>query len=169
VGPPADGYEPPDPVAELPGDSADGGAHWLAEAGELFRLPDVERWFVEVDLVKERAQGWYDLLSRARLKKDDPELLAETEQFLRTAVEEVISKEESRLYQERLVELARICAWRHDAPNARRAAAAAAGIEGGMAPAENPFFKTLVRRTLLVAAATLRDGESPSRGRRRLR
>jgi hypothetical protein len=169
VGPPAAGYEPPDPVANLFEGSPDEAARWLAEAGELFRVPDVERWFVEVDLVKKRAQGWYDLLSRARLKQEDPELKAETAEFLRAAVEEVISAEEACLYRERLVELARICSWRHDEANARRAAAAAAAIDGAAAPSENPFFQALVRRTLLVAAATLRDGDSPARARKRLR
>lgn len=171
VGPPPEGYRPPDPAEALRSVGEEERSGLLTHSQDLFEVPDARRWFLEAADLKEWSHRWLELQTRFRLRGETEALKQEILTLIQGAADSVIDEEQQRLYRERLVDLSRVLEWRQPAPGtaqaARHAAAAAAAIDEGMPPRDHAFFIALVQRSLTVAESMIRSGEDPERSRYR--
>ena len=169
LGPPPEGYQPPDPVETVRAAGSEQEAQWLEASGDLFKLPDVQRWFVEAADCVPWVRRWSDLQSRLRRRATDSAELptAEVDELMRAAANELIDDKQRRYYLGRLLHLSRVCQWREQPAQAGLAAAVAGALESGAAPGDLPFFLTLVRRSVTAAEAMLIRGEDLERLRYR--
>jgi len=163
VGPPPEGYTPPDPLEAARAADADQRAAALAESAALFRVAGVLRWSLEPTDCVSSARRWMDLQHRIRLRGSEASHADELRALLRDAVEELIDAPTAELYRRRLVDLSRVAEWDRQETAARQAAATAIALEEGAAPADLPFFTGLVERSLLATAEILRRGEDPEK------
>lgn len=151
VGPDPEGYEPPAPWGALPALDSEEGAELVQEVGCLIHHTEARRWSLEVaDLA-----DWGPRLAALTAENAEATLPALVDEALPLLLPESLAA----LYGGRLLDLARVCAWRGDQPHARLAAASAAALAAGRPPAEVPFCRRLVESTLLLADALLRRGD----------
>jgi hypothetical protein len=169
LGPPPEGYQPPDPVETMRAAGSEQVAQWLEAGADLFKLPDVQRWFVEAADCVPWVRRWSDLQSRLRRRAPDAAELPteEVDELMRSAAAELIDDKQQRYYVGRLLHLSRVCEWRGQPGPARLAAAVAGALQTGAAPGDLPFFVALVRRSVAAAEAMLIRGEDLERTRYR--
>jgi hypothetical protein len=155
VGAAPEGYEPPCPWS--------GGAKerkaLVERSGDLFTVPDAQRWFLEAADCTEFARKLSDLRVRSRLRRSDDDLKAEFEELTTEATAALITPELRNLYRERVMDLARALAWRGEDEQAHLAAAVALDLDAKRPCAEIPFFRKMVDRSLQAAEALLLRGE----------
>lgn len=167
VGPPPAGYQAPDPLESLSGLSDAERRDLLKSSPELFTLPEVKRWFLEAGDCARWAMPWNDLQHRLRLRGASESLQGEVRALVSEAANTLMDETQQRLYQGRLLDLARIYEWRRQMAPARQAAAAAWALGGAVPAAENPFCVALAERSLIAAALMLQRGEDLERLRYR--
>lgn len=167
VGPPPDGYVPPDPVEPLRSASAEQVAEWIRDSQDLFEERDMRSWFLEVADCMAWARRWLDLQQRVRFRGTSEALEREAIELVQNATNDLISPTLREQYRHRLEDLSRYYEWRGQPVLARRAAGAVLAIDRGEPPAEVPFFIALVQRTLSVGEVMIQTGENPARSRYR--
>jgi hypothetical protein len=169
IGAPPDDYQPPDPTAPVREASAEERQRWVISGAELFQLGDVERWFLEMADCPEFARRWIDLQSKVRLRGPEDRAAEGLKSLILEATDALLDENQKVLYVGRLLDLARVLAWRKSGAQweagARRAAAAALVLQEGEAPSSIPFCVELVQRTLRATGELLRRGEDLERYR----
>jgi hypothetical protein len=159
VGLPSNGYLPEDSTAALRDAPEAAFREHLEAAVQLFRTPDAEGWFLELEECAVWIRRWMDMQNRLRLRGETSEFKEEQRGFVAEAAAALLTDDAVERYRARLLELARVLCFRREEAHARAAAAVALAIERGVPLSENPFFITLVQRTLQAGEALVRVGE----------
>jgi hypothetical protein len=167
VGPPPETFEPPDPTAPVRAADEEARAAWLAGGPALFQRREVRTWFLEAADCVSWSRRWSAVHRRLELRGKDEKLEQELKTVLQGAGEELVQGPLVHRYRDRLLDLSRCYAWRHEDLASRQAAAAAAALDQGTPPAEIPFFLELVQRSMLATEALLARGEDLERARYR--
>lgn len=161
LGPPPEGYVPPDPAGAIQEASPGELAALLERSAELAARRDLSRWFAEPEDTLPWGRRWTDLQARLRNRRGDAYLAQEEQHLYEAAARDLYRDEMYRRYRERLVEFARVCEWRHDPEAARLAAAVVRHIDEGRPPEEQPLFLALSRQSVSMVGMLLAGGIDP--------
>jgi hypothetical protein len=167
VGSPSAGYAPPDPTRSVRAADEEERLQWLKAGGEIFETKEAESWFVEPADCVPWARKWGDLESRLRLRGASESRERERSELLVEASAALLDEVQLRLYRGRLLDLGRVCEWRHNVRMARIAAAAAVDLDEQGVSRPCPFLTALLHRSLSVTQEMLRRGEDLERARYR--
>lgn len=167
VGPPPEGYQPPDPTGPVRAAPAAEREQWLADSKLIFEALDARTWFLEAADCVPWGKQWTELQDRLRFRGSSEGIQAERNALLEEVLAALVPADHALRYRERLVDLARVAEWRDSTPGgqltSRRACAAAVAQEEGRPLLEIPFFAALAERSLFVVEYFIRRGEDPVR------
>ncbi len=166
IGPPPAGYVPPDPVQELGLTDPVVLEEALAAGLSLFERPDLAGWFLEAADCVPWMREYHTLTSRMGGDSQAATISRHSE-IATEAAAVLIGHADCPLIQARMEEMARILIWEREPEAGRRCAAIGAALASGRTPADIPFLRHMVARTLLVCYQMLLQGEDPDRTRYR--
>ncbi len=160
VGPPPDGYTPPDPLPAVAALEPDAREELTAAAADLLGVPGLQGWAVEPADVRVVWDDW-TALDEQESSLSDEEFEAREDEILGRAAAAAVTPELREAFRDRLVDVARKQEWLGD-PDARDVAAAIALQIAGDTPVEQiPFFRELARRGLEMLEEMLENDEDP--------
>jgi hypothetical protein len=160
VGPPPEGYEPPDPLeAARAVPEADRAAR-LEAAERVFDTDVFENWAVE----PADTRPWLEEWEAVPEDEEGPEADAadaQAEAILARAADAVMTAEIQAQYRERLLDTARKLEWLKRPSDALDVALLLQEMEAAASPGQARFYREMVAHSLLMLQEILEDGDDP--------
>jgi hypothetical protein len=152
IGPPPEGYEPPDPGLE--GRNFETDLETLDDLDLLLDHRATWSWAVEPADCRPWRERWLKL-------QDAPEDDPAYDTLLAEVAERLITPDQKGRYVSRLVDAARKLVWDEEPELAEIALAAAAVTQAVGSPSESPFLLALIDNTFAMLEDMLEAGEDP--------
>lgn len=159
IGPPTEGYEPPDPVAAFLALPEEERANLTEHMHCLLHMPLFSAWGIEPADLRPWFEEWTALDENEEMS--DEELETALEDLLARAVRELLTAQQATYYHGRLLDVARKLTWQGKPHEAQIAAAIAVEIDTAEDYGKVEFLRLLANNGLSMLAEILADGEDP--------